>query len=248
MNAEARAHRHGLVWLGTSLAIGLIVSTVLAMGTVERIKLANQTIMVKGCAEKLIESDVIAWSASFSAQASQLDAAYGKLKQDLSTVLDYLREEGVPEDVITVSSISTRTLYARDEHGRTTDTITGYCLSQSVQVRSGDLERISRISRECTDLIEKGVEVNSSSPRYFYTGFDKLKLEMLGKAARDARKRAEQLAEDSGSKVGPLRSTSQGVFQITSAESTEVSNYGVNDTSSWKKKIRAVVTVRYSIR
>ena len=91
MNAEARAHGHGLIWLGTSLAIGLIVSTVLAMGAVERIKLANQTIMVKGCAEKLIQSDVIAWSASFSAQASQLDAAYAKLKNDLSI----LRPDGI---------------------------------------------------------------------------------------------------------------------------------------------------------
>jgi hypothetical protein len=218
------------------------------MNTVERVKLANQTIMVKGCAEKLIDSDVVAWSASFSAKGRQMADAYGKLKQDLSTVQDYLRGEGVPEEEITVSSISTRTLYARDEHGRTTDTITGYRLSQSVHVRSGDLEKISRISRECTDLIEKGVEIDSSAPRYFYTEFDKLKLEMLGKAARDARKRAEQLAKDSGSKVGPLRSTSQGVFQITSADSTEVSNYGVYDITSWTKKIRAVVTVHYSIR
>ena len=248
MSAETRSQRHGLMWLGTSLAIGLIVSTVLAMNTVERVKLANQTIMVKGCAEKLIDSDVIAWSASFSAQGSQTADAYKKLKKDLSTVLDYLRKEGVPDEVITVSSISTRELYERDAQGRRTDIIRGYRLSHSVHVRSSELEKISRISRECTDLIETGVEIDSSSPQYFYTGFDKLKLEMLGKAARDARKRAEQLAKDSGSKVGPLRSTSQGVFQITSADSTEVSNYGVYNTISWTKKIRAVVTVHYSIR
>ncbi|NQT83810.1 SIMPL domain-containing protein [bacterium] len=248
MNTQRISSRHGLMWLGTSLAVGLIISTVLAMGTVERIKLANQTIMVKGCAEKLIDSDVIAWSASFSVQGSQTADAYKKLKKDLSTVLDYLRKGGVPEEVMTVSSISTRELYERDEQGRRTDIIRGYRLSQSVHVRSSELEKISRISRECTDLIEKGIEIDSSTPRYFYTGFDKLKLEMLGEAARDARRRAEQLAKDSGSKVGALRSTSQGVFQITSADSTEVSNYGVFDTSSWTKKIRAVVTVRYSIR
>jgi hypothetical protein len=248
MSAETRSQRHGLMWLGTSLAIGLIVSTVLAMGTVERIKLANQTIMVKGCAEKLIESDVVSWSAGFSAQASQLDAAYTKLKNDLAIVEGYLQKEGVPQEEISMSSIFTQSLYGRDERGNRTDTITGYRLRQSVHIRSSDLERITRISRECTDLIEKGVEIDSSPPQYFYTRVDESKLEMLGEAARDARQRAERLAKDSGSKVGPLRSTSQGVFQITSAESTEVSNYGVHDTSSWKKKIRAVVTVRYSIR
>jgi len=239
---------HGLFWLGNSLAIGLIISTVLAARTVERVKLANQTITVKGCAERLIDSDIISWSASFSAQAPQMAEAYIDLKKDLSIVLDYLRKEGVPEESITVSSISTSTLYARDEKGNRTDTITGYRLGQSVYIRSGDLDRIARISRVCTDLIEKGVEIESSTPDYFCTKVDELKLEMLGEAARDARRRAEQLAKDSGSKVGALRSASQGVFQITPAYSTEVSDYGVYDTSSRRKKIRAVVTVDYSIR
>ena len=248
MNGLKGASRHGLFWLGTSLAVGLIISTVLAMRTVERVKLTNQTITVKGCAERLIDSDVITWGASFSAKGPEMADAYKKLKKDLSVVLDYLGKEGVPDEAITVSSISTRVLYAKDERGRSTDKITGYRLSQWAHIRSGDLEKISRISRECTDLIEKGVEIDSAAPSYFYTKFDELKLEMLGEAARDARRRAEQLVKDSGSNVGPLRSTSQGVFQITSADSTEVSNYGVFNTTSWTKKIRAVVTVSYSIR
>ncbi len=239
--------RHGLFSLGGTLAVGLIISTVLATGAVERIKLANQTISVKGCAERLIDSDVIVWGASFSTQAAQMADAYKKMKQDLPLVLDYLRKEGVPESETAVSSICTSTLYAKDEHGHTTDTITGYRLSQSVRVRSGDLSRITRVSRSCTDLMEKGVEITSDSPEYYYTKAEELKLEMLAEAARDAKQRAEQLVKGSGSKIGPLRTASQGVFQITPAHSTEVSDYGVSDTSSWKKKIRAVVTVSYSI-
>jgi hypothetical protein len=248
MNNERIASRHGLLWLGTTLSVGLIVSTVLAMGVVERVKLSNQTIMVKGCSERLIDSDLITWSAGLSAQAVTTAEAYGKLKKDLAVLKDYLRRQGIPDSDVTVSSISTSTLFSRDERGRYTDTITGYRLSQSVWIRSNDLGTITRVSRECTDLIEQGVEINSSSPQYLYTKTSELKIEMLGNAARDARKRAEQLAKDGGGKVGALRSVSQGVFQITPADSTEVSNYGINDTSSWKKKITAVVTVRYSIR
>ncbi len=230
MNDRTMTTGEELFWLGATLTVGLIISTVLATGMVERVKLANQTIVLKGCAERLIDSDFISWRASFSAQASQMADAYKKVKKDLSTVLDYLGKEGVPQDEIDVSSISTRALYARDEQGRTTDAVTGYCLSQGVHIRSNDLATVSRISRECTDLIERNVEINSEAPDYFYTkvfvifivvgscnavNVEQLKLEMLGAAARDARRRAEQLAKDSGSKVGALRSTSQGVFQIT---------------------------------
>jgi hypothetical protein len=248
MRDQSIASRHGLVWLGTTLSVGLIISTVLAMGAVERIKLANQTIAVKGCAERLIGSDVIVWRATFSTRSETMADAYKRLKEDLSVVLDYLQNKGVPEETVTASSISTRTSYARDEHGRQTDTITGYRLSQSVRVRSMDIEKITQISRECTDLIAQGVEIDSATPQYFYTKLGELKIEMLGEAARDARQRTEQLARDSGSRVGALRSASQGVFQITPADSTEVSNYGISDTSSISKKIRAVISVKYSIR
>jgi hypothetical protein len=42
-------------------------------------------------------------------------------------------------------------------------------------------------------------------------------------------------------------SARQGVFQITPAHSTEISDYGRNDTSSREKSIKAVVTVRYAV-
>ncbi len=248
MNDQRTSPRHGFLSLGAALSVGLIISTVLATGALERIKSANQTIEVKGCAERLVDSDLIVWSASFCAQATQLPEAYTKLKRDLSSVVEYLRKEGVPQTATAVSSVSTFTLYAKDERGHETNAITGYRLSQSVHVRWTDLQTVTRVSRECTTLIESGVEIESSSPEYFCTKVGDLKMQMLGEAARDARQRAEQLVKDSGSKLGLLRTASQGVFQITPAYSTEVSDYGVSDTSSWSKKIRAVVTVSYSVR
>jgi hypothetical protein len=248
MNSQPVASRHGLFGLGAMLSVGMIVSTFLAAAALQKAKLANQTISVKGCAEREIESDVVTWQTTIWAEGAKTDDAYRKLKGDVSIVLGYLKEKGVPEGAMTVSSIYTAKLYARNERGNLTDTVTGYRLSQCVRVRSGDIEKVTGISRECTDLIAQGVEIDSSSPEYFYTKLNELKIAMLGEAARDARRRAEQLARDSGSKVGALRSASQGVFQVTPVDSTEVSDCGINDTSSITKKVRAVVTVRYSIR
>lgn len=248
MTGQSVAPRHGLFGLGVTLSLGLIISTFLAAGTLQKVKLANQTILVKGCAERPIQSDLATWHATIWAQSEKADEAYRKLRADLSVVRDYLREKGVPDEVVTVSSIFTAKMYARDAKGNFTDTITGYRLSQCVYIRSGEIEKVTRISRECTDLIEKGVEIDSASPQYVYTKLNELKIAMLGEAARDARNRAEQLAKESGSKVGALRSATQGVFQVTPVDSTEVADYGINDTSSITKKVRAVITVRYAVR
>ena len=101
--------------------------------------------------------------------------------------------------------------------------------------------------KDVTALIREGVEVTSEPPRYYYTELDQLKVEMLGRAARDARKRAERIATDGGGVLGDLVSAKQGVFQITPAYSSAVSSGGMYDTSSIEKTIRAVITASFSL-
>jgi len=247
MNAEVSSKIHSTLWLGISLAIGIIISTVIISNTVTRIKLANQTITVKGYAEKRIKSDLIVWKGIFTVRGSQLTEAYALLDRDLSLVKEYLVSKGIAENEIVVSSIRTRTIYGRDAQGRPTDQVSGYELEQQVEVRSNQVEKIAAIARESTELINKGVHFQSLEPQYFYTKLSDLKIEMLAAATKDARQRAEQLALNSGSKLGSLRSASMGVLQITRAYSTEVSDYGIYDVTSLEKDIKAVVTVSFSI-
>ena len=76
---------------------------------------------------------------------------------------------------------------------------------------------------------------------------EQLKLELLGNATKNAYDRAKALAENSRGKVGALNSASQGVFQITPVDSTDVSDGGEYDTTTIEKKVKAVVTLEYHI-
>ncbi len=60
---------------------------------------------------------------------------------------------------------------------------------------------------------------------------------MLAKATANAKLRAENMIKASENKIGFLRSAKMGVFQITPITSTDVSDYGYNDTSSLDKKV-----------
>jgi uncharacterized protein len=83
-------------------------------------------------------------------------------------------------------------------------------------------------------------------PMYFYTKIADLKIDMLALATKDARNRAGKIAENAGSKLGELKSAKMGVFQITPINSNEVSDYGINDTSSIEKEIMSVVNCVFS--
>lgn len=72
---------------------------------------------------------------------------------------------------------------------------------------------------------------------------------MLAGAAKDARERAEQIAENSGCRLGDVRYARMSPLRITPAyEVVELDEYGTNDTSSLEKDITAVVSVGYAIR
>jgi hypothetical protein len=70
---------------------------------------------------------------------------------------------------------------------------------------------------------------------------------MLSEATQDARARADAIARSAGGEIGAVRSVRMGVFQITPRHSTEVSDYGINDTSSLEKDITAVVRVTFAV-
>lgn len=125
--------------------------------------------------------------------------------------------------------------------------IEGYTLTQNVEIKSNDVDLITKISRESTELINQGVQFESYPPQYYYTKIADLKVEMLGLATKDAMLRAEQIAKNTNVKVGKLRASRMGVFQITPPYSTEVSDAGIFDTSSIDKEITAVVNCEFNI-
>ena len=80
----------GLTLLGICLAIGIIISSLLIAKTVEKVKIQNQRIQVKGFAEKIITSDLVVWQGRITTRSTELVTAYSKLQKDLQKVLAHL--------------------------------------------------------------------------------------------------------------------------------------------------------------
>jgi uncharacterized protein len=232
---------------GTALAIGLIVSSVILGWAYSGSKKGDEAITVTGSAKKRIHSDLVIWSAGVSSQAPQLSDAYKQLSDNIPRIKQYLLSKGIPEDQMTVSSISATSLKGHDSEGNETNEITGYSLQQQIEIRSNDVQKIAQVARESTELINQGILIESKAPKYYYTQIGDLKIEMLGEAAKDAKERAERIASSTGNSIGSVRSAKMGVLQITAADSTDVSDYGVYDTSTIEKDMTAVVNVSFAV-
>lgn len=226
---------------------GMILSTFKVADSIIAVK-GNNSITVTGSAKQQIKSDLIVWQGTYSRQAPTTDEAYKLLLKDKDIVAKYLGQKGIDSKLYTVSSIYTMPLYETNYNGMTTNNIIAYRLSQTVEIRSDKIDDITQLSRDITELIQQGVEFQSNMPQYYYTKIADLKVSMLAAATKDAKVRAEQISANTGSKIGKLKSAKMGVFQITPLYSTEVSDSGINDTSSLDKEITAVVTCSFEVK
>ncbi len=238
------------------VSLALIVCAVLLGQTVVRVKSANETIHVTGSARKQIQSDFIIWKGRIVAEGPNIAVAYRSLKVSVEKTKAYLAEKGVPAKEILDTPIETHLLYApppKPQPGYPPTEpyrkVVGYQLAQEVEVRSNNVDLVDSLSRKSTELISSGVVFESKPPAYIYTKLGDLKITMLAEAAKDARARADQIARNSGCRLGGVRSAKMSPLRITPAFAVTEGDYvGTNDTTTRDKEITAVVNVSYSIR
>lgn len=228
----------------------VISSFVLSKGYNYKYKI-NETISVTGLSEVDFMSDLIVWGGSFSRTALDLKSAYAMLKTDEQEIRNYLNKKGIPDSSLVFSSVAMSKNFNRkfDDHGNEISAeFSGYTLTGNVRVESGQIEQVEKMSREITELLEMGIELNSNAPEYYYTKLNALKIDLLAKASADANKRAETIASNSGSSLGSIKKAQMGVFQITGKNSNEDYSFGGSfNTNSREKTASITLKVDYSI-
>lgn len=236
-----------LFWGMIALAAGLVTASVLTAGAVKGIRRADDVIEVTGSARRPIRSDIAVWRVSVSAQGATQQEASAAVADPAQRVLTFLRQNSIPDSVVTMGALQPGPLYRMLENGTTTGEILGWSVSQSFEVRSTDVNGIRALAQRADVLIREGVPLSAAAPEYLYTRLAEVRTQMLADATKDAHSRAEAIARSVGSEIGGVRSARMGVFQITPRNSTEVSDYGINDTSSLEKDITAVVRISFAV-
>lgn len=227
----------GLAMISVALVIGLIS---VADGIRDRGD-AN-AISVTGSAKRTITSDYVIWDASLTAQGKSPAAASAQLEGWLDQTLAALRASGIQESELKVGATSTETITRRGGQ------VTGYRLTRSLQVRSARVDVVVAAIEDSSRLFAAGVPLSAGQPQYVYTKLAELRPALSAEATEDALERAEAIVEVTGDELGGLRDVYVSPFQVTAPGSTEVSDYGIYDTSTREKEVTAVVNITLSVK
>ena len=228
-----------------SIGAAVVLTALIISGTVHDARHTRDTLSVTGSARKPISADLVRWSLTVSSDAPTAAPAARRLRTEVARVRGFLRAAGVPAAAISPSVVTSEAIVEELPHHRHR---THYRVAQSLEVSTREIDVVERASQGLGGLIERGIAVSADPLAYISSELTKAKLDALQAATDDARQRAEILVHGLGGKLGKMRSSSLGVYQITPRDSTEISDYGVNDTSSREKDVMATVSATFAVK
>ena len=223
------------------------------IGDAYKAKLNSKSLItVTGLGEKSFTSDLIVWEGKFIKENMDLKEAYSALENDKKIIEDYLKVNGVNSKEIVFKAVETK----QNKKGKYSnegkfigDEFAGYSLSISILISSKEVEKIENVSRNITELLNKGIRFYSEPPRYYYTKLADLKIELISKATQDAKLRVETISQMSGAKIGRLDDAQMGIIQITGENSNEEYSWGGTfNTNSKEKKASITMKLTYRIK
>lgn len=251
--------RSPVLWSCTVLSVAAVLATGRFCSAWVRVRSGDELVRVVGSARKSIRSDFIIWRGTLSRQGPDMASTYVALKQDLAKTTRYLHAKKISDKEIIPMAVNVETVTKtvpinpnlrpeRFNESNTYPKVTGYALSQVVEIRSEKVDLVASVSREATELISQGLQLKSEAPMYLYTKMSDLKISMQAEAAADARARAEKIAQNSNAGLGPLRYARMSTPQITPLYGSQEDDGGTDDTTAVDKKIVAVVSAGYAIQ
>lgn len=236
-----RIEKLQVVSLGILIGLALIVSTKMASSTIQK-----NEISVTGSAYEIVKSDKGTLEFEISIKKPTRQEAYKASLEQLEIVQQYLKDKKI--DKIDVKAPNIYPVYKTDVRGYSTNEVSYYNFNQYIEIATNNVELLKEISTDITSLINKGIVINVNTPSYDYSGLPALKVSLLEKASEDAKNRAESMLKPTHNKVGKISAVRMGVYQITPVDSNNVSDMGINDSSTIDKKVTAVANVTFRIK
>lgn len=229
------------------LAVGLAVAGFFVSAGLERFRMADRSISVKGLAEKEVQSDFAVWNLSFRRAGNDFAGVQQALSADREKVLAFLQAQGFQADELEARPLSVQDLLAREyAQGNVPFRFNG---SGRIVVKSARVAEVAQAALALDPLIQAGVQLGGggegaqAGPRYQLRGFNDVKGPLLTEATRNAREQADQFAAEAGAQLGRLKSANQGVIRITGDDGQDF-----DDGSSRTKRLRVVSTFVYELR
>jgi len=235
------------------LAGGMTLSGYLLSLTFYKWQVASDVITVKGLAEREVRADwaqvPVRFSRSIILSKEEYDETgqqviipklYNLIEADHQIIKDTLLSLGITNDEMISYEVISNTEDYRGEDGEHTDT--KIIVQGNILVESTKVEAVSKINSAISHLMSKGISAITGSEKYHFSKLNDIKPEMIKEAVIAARAAGKELAGDTGSKLGRIKTANQGRFSIMDK------GEDYSDNRRIEKKVRVVTEIKFYLK
>lgn len=222
--------------LGVSIVLAAFVLGLMLVWTVKTLKSFDDTVTVKGLCEREVPADNVVLRISYTAQDNSLIDLRSTVERNDQAVIDLIKKAGIKDEEIKYTTASFNDRY--DDYYVSSNIKFRYSANQTISVFSSNMDAVRKLQRTIDgDLLKLDI-LSSTSANYKYDGLNDIKPSMIAESLDKARESAEEFAKNSHSKIGKMRTASQGYFDIDD----------LDENTPQVKKIRVVTTVEYYLK
>ena len=222
------------------IAVAIVVMGVCLKAGIDNFTNKDRRVTAKGLAEREVAADKVTWPIVSVELGNDLPQLYNKINSTTSKIRTFLKENGVPDEDISVNppvvQDKNANLYSNER------VVNRYNITSVITVTSNDVAKIRGIISRQGELLRQGVAIIDGGYEnpivYEYTGFNEIKPEMMKEAIANAQATAEQFAGNCNSELDKIKTATQGQFSIADRD----------NNSPHIKKIRVVSTITYSLK
>ena len=200
------------------------------------VKERDRVVFVRGLAEREVPADFVIWPIVYKEVGNDLAELSATLQSKSQILEKFLLENGVQKENITYSTPTIvdadGELYSGGKHAYR------YVATAVATVATNNVALVRKVMEKQGELLKNGIAFSGSDYQYrtvySFNGLNEIKPAMIDEATKNARTAAEKFAKDSDSKLGKIKTATQGVFSIEDRD----------ENTPYIKKVRVVTNVQ----
>lgn len=231
----------GKFFSGLFIMAGLVVLGMMIPRAVEKYRSYDRVVNVKGLCEREVKADKVIWPVVYKVMANDVQSIYDQTDTYNGQIIAFLEAGGIKagEITVTVPQISDKLANEYGDNNRAFR----YIAKNVITVCTSDVDAVLALMSKQSELLKKGIVTGGSNEwenpvEFKYEGLNEIKPSMIEEATVNAREAAEKFAKDSDSRLGKIKTASQGTFTIENRDSN----------TPYIKKVRVVTSVTYYLK
>ncbi len=222
------------------IAIGLLLLGICIRNGFGQISSNSRVVTVRGLSEREVNANKVTWPIVSKIVGNDLTQIYSQVSSTDDAIVNFLKKNGITDKEFQVNAPKVQDMQA-DNYGGTPPPYR-YNVTTVVVVTSSQVAKIQELMNKQTELMQQGIAIVAGDYNYQtlyeFTELNQIKPDMVADATKNARKAAQKFAEDSDSRLGKIKSASQGQFSIEDRDQYTPSI----------KKVRVVSTIEYYLK